>query len=76
MKAADGGRGIYKGKLSSVETAARLGHPSPMLLSLSHDTPSCLLPRHSTSELAGLSPSSLWSARSAGLWPFKVRRGT
>ena len=36
------GRGIYKGKLSSVETAARLGHPSPMISSLGHDAPSRL----------------------------------
>lgn len=49
------GRDIYKGKQSSVETAARLGHPSPMILSLSHSNP--FLPWCSTPELTGLSPS-------------------
>lgn len=38
------GRGIYKGKLSPGKTAARLGHPSPMILSLGHDAPSRLPP--------------------------------
>lgn len=67
------GRGIYKGKLSWVETAARSGHPSPMILSLGHDSCPCLPPGRSTPELAGCPPSSLWSA---GPRPFKGRRGT
>lgn len=54
------GRGIYKGKLSSAETAARLGRPSPMTSPLGHDAPSRLPSSQAP-------PPSLWSAGPAAL---------
>lgn len=66
------GRGIYKGKLSSVETAARLGHPGPMILSLGHNT---LPASHYGAPLPSLQACHPLLFGLQALRPFKVRRG-
>lgn len=61
------GEGHLQGKSEFGGDSSKVGTSCPMISSLGHDTPSRLPPWRSTPELKGLSPSSLWSARSAAL---------